>query len=271
MTKIKAGHTFGNWTVADDTLVPLKNKSGDWYANGLRVACSCGYERVITLSNLRSGKSTKCRNCYAKKQRKKVANGQRLGKWTVVEPTTVEKEEFQKREIKGRSKDTYVLAQCECGNRKWKRVSFLKQKKSNEGCQDCFRKSHKSGWQTYLKKKGEWIGYEDISASFMRTLQGSAKRRGLECTIDAEYIWRQYLLQEKKCALTDLPIVFGPGGDKKKTTASVDRINSSVGYVEGNVQLVLKDINLMKQSLEVGRFVYLCSLVSSCKGEQNDS
>jgi hypothetical protein len=47
----------------------------------------------------------------------------------------------------------------------------------------------------------------------------------------------------------------------KSTTASLDRINSSLGYVEGNCQWVHKVINTMKMALSQDEFIYYCSLV----------
>lgn len=49
---------------------------------------------------------------------------------------------------------------------------------------------------------------------------------------------------------------------REEGTASLDRIDSSRGYVEGNVQWVHKDVNFMKQALSQERFVELCTLVA---------
>jgi len=44
--------------------------------------------------------------------------------------------------------------------------------------------------------------------------------------------------------------------------ASLDRIDSSIGYVNDNVQWVHKDINMMKRIYTQEYFIYLCKLVS---------
>jgi hypothetical protein len=46
-------------------------------------------------------------------------------------------------------------------------------------------------------------------------------------------------------------------------TASVDRIDSSKDYVEGNVQWLHKDINRMKWDLDTDKFIELCKLVAN--------
>ena len=45
-------------------------------------------------------------------------------------------------------------------------------------------------------------------------------------------------------------------------TASLDRIDSSLGYVKNNVQWVHKDINKMKQELNENYFKNLCKIIA---------
>jgi len=73
------------------------------------------------------------------------------------------------------------------------------------------------------------------------------------------------LLQGRKCALLGLSIVFALTFQTKvgsDTTASLDRIDPSYGYIVGNVQLVHKDINYMKGNTDQPRFIELCCLVA---------
>ena len=46
-------------------------------------------------------------------------------------------------------------------------------------------------------------------------------------------------------------------------TASIDRIDSSIGYVIGNVQWVHKQVNFMKGTMEQKEFIKFCKLISS--------
>jgi hypothetical protein len=50
------------------------------------------------------------------------------------------------------------------------------------------------------------------------------------------------------------------------TTASVDRIDSSKGYIKGNVQWVHKTINKMKWGYSQGEFIEFCEAVVKHKG-----
>ena len=44
---------------------------------------------------------------------------------------------------------------------------------------------------------------------------------------------------------------------------SLDRIDSSKDYVLGNIQLVLKEVNYMKQSLSQEDFINICKKISN--------
>ena len=45
-------------------------------------------------------------------------------------------------------------------------------------------------------------------------------------------------------------------------TASLDRIDSNLGYVKGNVQWVHKHINVMKNIFNQDMFIFLCNQVT---------
>ncbi len=65
--------------------------------------------------------------------------------------------------------------------------------------------------------------------------------------------------QKCKCAISGLPIRLGAMLYK---TASLDRIDSSKGYVISNVQWVHKDINRMKNNFNQEYFVGICKIIS---------
>jgi len=64
---------------------------------------------------------------------------------------------------------------------------------------------------------------------------------------------------------SNLPIFLPKGGNDwdHENTASLDRIDSSKGYVKDNVQWVHKDINRMKWNFPQDKFVKLCSFVAN--------
>ena len=77
-------------------------------------------------------------------------------------------------------------------------------------------------------------------------------------------MWDIFEKQDKICALSGLPIEFETsqyGLWHGEGTASLDRIDSSKGYICGNVQWVHKDVNRMKQCFKEDRLLDLCKLI----------
>lgn len=102
--------------------------------------------------------------------------------------------------------------------------------------------------------------YRDIRISWIKKCKVCAETRGLEWSLSEEFIWQTYLAQEKKCALSGLPIGWSKHGQIH--TASIDRIDSDIGYVVDNIQLVHKDINFMKQAFPQTYFIEMCKRVA---------
>jgi len=109
------------------------------------------------------------------------------------------------------------------------------------------------------EKSTSWKGHKDISGRFWGIIRDN--RRGKYFDLTIEYGHQLWLDQDKKCTLSGVPIEFPKPGEKT-CTASLDRIDSNVGYVQGNVQWVHKDINLMKNKLEQSYFIQLCKSVA---------
>lgn len=115
-----------------------------------------------------------------------------------------------------------------------------------------------------VKMTGEanptFTGYKEIRGSFWGEISSRAKRvGGMKITIQEG--WQLYLAQEQRCALSGLPIYFGPG--RLKCTASLDRIDSKQGYELENVQWVHKVVNFMKGIFDQTLFVNICALIGS--------
>jgi hypothetical protein len=107
-----------------------------------------------------------------------------------------------------------------------------------------------------------WKGYGDISGTYFNTVKKGAEIRNLEFNITIEFMWGLFLEQDRKCALTKDIIFFAEKrAELKNQTASLDRIDSSKGYFEDNVQWVHKYINMVKGTMTESEFFELCKLV----------
>lgn len=147
---------------------------------------------------------------------------------------------------------------CDCGTRVIRGHDYLKNTPSPScGC------THRKQWKA--EQCPRWKGCGELSgAYFSRTIK-SAKRRGIEFRLSINQLWQLFVAQEGKCALTGLPLRFGRYEDRipeYRQTASLDRIDSEKGYIQGNVWWVHKDVNLMKNELTLERFVEVCRLVT---------
>lgn len=110
-------------------------------------------------------------------------------------------------------------------------------------------------------------GYGNLSGSFWATVVSNSRARNIALEIGIAEASDLLDTQGHVCALSGLPIVAAKKWkDRKTQTASLDRIDSSLGYVIGNVQWVHKDVNWMKGSFDQQHFINMCRLI----GEHND-
>ena len=113
-------------------------------------------------------------------------------------------------------------------------------------------------------------GTGEISMGFYKRIKRNANRRDIKFNVTIQELWKLFLKQNKKCALTG-KILTMPGDPKTISkdawTASLDRIDSSKGYIKGNVQWVHKHVNLMKQWFDEKYFIKLCENVIEYKKE----
>ena len=124
-----------------------------------------------------------------------------------------------------------------------------------------------------LRKKGKdvynWKGFGEISGSFwlshiVKSADGSkGKRNPVELSITIEDAWNLFLKQNKKCALSGIELKFPTRSIDKSYTSSLDRIDSSKGYIKNNVQWVHKDINIMKNKFDNDYFLLICMKISN--------
>jgi len=113
-------------------------------------------------------------------------------------------------------------------------------------------------------KKRNLVGL--ITDSCWFRIQDGAKRRNLMFAITKEYAWLLFQQQKGICALSGRILQFAiteSNINKHTQTASLDRIDSSKGYVEGNVQWIHKDVQKMKMDFQQDEFIRLCTSIAN--------
>lgn len=145
---------------------------------------------------------------------------------------------------------------CCCGNQFCRTFEGLFRHKQNK----CLKCSPRGGKKGILSAR--FTGYGEITGAYIAQVKVHAKNRNLSYKVSLKYLWNLFLDQNKKCALTGLDINFAFQSDNFKSNASLDRIDSSKGYIEGNVQWVHKDINIMKFDFTQEEYIKMCCLVA---------
>ena len=98
---------------------------------------------------------------------------------------------------------------------------------------------------------------QGFSGTEFSNMANAAIKRGRSWGLSLEDIIAIWDRQEGRCAFTGAPM------QKYPRSWSIDRIDNSCGYTPGNVQLVLKEINLMRGKLTVEKFVTYCHQIST--------
>lgn len=150
--------------------------------------------------------------------------------------------------IVSKSRSVWWLCKCTCGNERIVRSTELTRGHTKScGCMNKYNNSRK------------YKGVGLIAQSVFSHIKWGAEKRGIEFDLTKEYLWNLYNSQEGKCYYTDLEIELNTRNNKK--TASLDRIDSCKGYLEGNVVWVHKNINIMKNVFSKDEFLNYCQLI----------
>jgi uncharacterized protein (DUF779 family) len=147
--------------------------------------------------------------------------------------------------------------QCDCGREVLMR-SVNVRNPNNKSC-GCHRNKLGSSSNAFR-------GCGAIGSSFLSYIKTRAKYKSIEIGPDltVEYLSSLFESQSGCCALSG-QVLYPPDnykvGWKIKTNMSLDRIDSSEGYIVGNVQWVTKQVNFMKQSYTQDEFISVCKKV----------
>lgn len=167
--------------------------------------------------------------------------GDQFGSWTVIE-----------RGEPDSGGNLRWVCRCQCG--KIKSLFSFHLRKRAKTCRSCFMKGRA---KPRGNKSPHWTGCGEISGKHWASILRHAKDRGHAVEITVEQAWQLVLDQKHKCKFTGVVLLFG-----ELQTASLDRIDSNLGYTLDNVQWVHKSINLMKGSMSDLELIEWCRLVA---------
>lgn len=99
-----------------------------------------------------------------------------------------------------------------------------------------------------------------VRVAWYNSFYKSAISRGYCWELDIEFIDSLYEIQRGRCAISGMFIGWSP--HRWEHTASIDRIDNDKGYTKDNVQLVHKEVNMLRGSLSVERLIELSAMIT---------
>ena len=150
---------------------------------------------------------------------------------------------------------------------------FYKHKRTKDGYEGKCKSCHDEYTKSYYDKNKEKIvkyrtdynrnnprkAYRDLDSRLRHLIKSASYRNKFEVAITDSYLREMWENQKGQCAYTKLPLLATAN---QFNTVSLDRVDSSKGYVVGNVQLVCAAINKMKQDYSEELFILLTHLVT---------
>ncbi len=122
-----------------------------------------------------------------------------------------------------------------------------------------YRKAHRQARQEFLNRPEvrETTSaavkryYSTPKGIYMKCREGAMKR-GLAFEVTLEEVEHLITQSQMRCALSGIPLTLERGNKHK---VSIDRVDSSVGYVLANIQIVSAFVNMMKRDSNEGEFI----------------
>lgn len=102
--------------------------------------------------------------------------------------------------------------------------------------------------------------------NYLSSIKKRAIKKNIEFDLDENYLEELIKKQYWLCGITNVPIVIPTKNETKiYETASLDRIDNSIGYVKGNVMWVVLGVNYMKNRHSNEDLKELIDRIFKCK------
>lgn len=154
------------------------------------------------------------------------------------------------------------LMKCDCGRIDSVNASIVLRSRA-QSCMDCVSIRQKA----HLSR--HWRGHGAISSTALIHFMASAKKRKIEWSVDITYLDEIWKSCGGICPVSGRPMTM-IRGNKYPANASLDRINSNLGYIPGNVRWVRKEVNFAKQEMTDEELIALCrEIIMVADSDQN--
>lgn len=126
-------------------------------------------------------------------------------------------------------------------------------------CIDCKKKQAE---KRKITNKGNG-SIERMLLSRYLGLKERAKKKGLIVDFQKEFLLELWNKQKGYCAISGIKMTYENFKGRVFTNISVDRIDSSKGYIKENIQLICMAVNQMKSDLTLDELLYFCEKIYS--------
>jgi len=92
-------------------------------------------------------------------------------------------------------------------------------------------------------------------------LKALAVKKSERRNLSIDFLESLYNSQKGLCAVSGVQMTYLCGQGKVDTNISLDRINSDLGYEEGNIQLVCKRVNILKFDRDLTDLLMWCKTI----------
>ena len=171
-----------------------------------------------------------------------------------------------RRELKGRVRTPEVL-HCPVCNNDLPYYKFIIARKSHTGrmwcCKECYNSNPGISQNNYRKKfdtEFKTLIYtqkrESRLRNFVHSMWKAAKKRASERDLEFN-IEESDIVIPDVCPILEVPLKFGTKGNYDYSP-SLDRIDNTKGYIKGNIQVISKKANTMKNSATLQELQTFC-------------
>jgi hypothetical protein len=152
----------------------------------------------------------------------------------------------------------FIEVQCKCGEIYKKRVDEFLRRTVNTKFNWCGK------CRKYLKGNvhPDWDGIGELPKRLYNRFKKNAETRDIEWNVSIEYLWELFIKQNKKCAISNIPLHFNTNKINTGWISSLDRIDNRKGYAEDNVRWIFTPLNIMKNNYNDDLFFELCAVVN---------
>ena len=222
------GKRFGRLLVIERTKTPehIKGNRVYWLCR-----CNCGNEKIISGLNLRNGHTLSC-GCYKKEKARATAEnliGKRFGKVVVIKRDKTRE-------------GVYWICKCDCGNEKSIPAVTLKTGK----CISC---------GCYRFEANALPKYEAAKNRLIEEYINKSKEKNIVFELTREEFFKLTEQDCFYCGVEPYKIKRCHSTHGDYIYNGIDRIDSSKGYVLGNVVPCCHTCNFAKRTMEIDEFM----------------